>query len=160
MDIESNFKKGDVFWLASLIQLNKHVRTLYSVHWISRLSAELHVGKFADSIFVFCKAFRNIRLKAKEGIQNNISGISSFTTFCLSKCILWKFLNRFLLFAGEAAQVFTVREILSHAGRPESAHVRAHRHVALPLHHLFARLQQADQPQEPSPPPRERSIRG
>lgn len=54
--------------------------------------------------------------------------------------------------AGEAAQVRPVLQVLPDAGRPQVAHVRAQRLVAVQVPRLLARLQQAHEPQEPPVP--------
>ena len=57
--------------------------------------------------------------------------------------------------AGETAQVRTVLQVVPDSGRPQVAHVRAQRIVAVQVPRLQPRLQQTHQPQE-SPVPTHR----
>jgi hypothetical protein len=67
--------------------------------------------------------------------------------FTLSTPFDYKFLS--LFFIGKTAQVQSLRQILPNAGRSQVTHVRSQRIVAVQMSHLLARIQQADEPQEP-----------
>ena len=84
----------------------------------------------------------------------------------LSVCLHWQFLGtnsksfyqkksrstitKFLYSTGKTAQMQSLRKVISNARRSPFSHVRSQRIVALQMSNLLARLQQTDQPQEPS----------
>lgn len=56
------------------------------------------------------------------------------------------------MFAGETAQVHAMRQIVPDARRPQIAHVRAQRVVAVQVSHLQPGIQQAHESEEPLVP--------
>lgn len=52
------------------------------------------------------------------------------------------------MFAGETAQVHAVRQVVPDAWRPQIAHVRAQRVVAVQMSHLQSGVQQAHESEE------------
>jgi hypothetical protein len=64
------------------------------------------------------------------------------------------------VFSGEAAQVPAVLQVVPDARRPQVAHVRAQRLVALQVSHLQPRFQQTHQSQEPPLPTHWQVLQG